>query len=356
MTIIAFLLVFSLLILVHELGHFAVAKLAGIRVEEFGLGYPPRLLTIAKRGDTKYTINAIPFGGFVRLLGENDPSLPDNLPDSFASKSKLARASSLLAGSLMNVILAFLLLIGVGLIGFDIPTGSVGIIGVAPGSPAAGAGLQEGDTILSIEGLTVRNTYELSRYTKERLGEEVILSIERGEETMSVRLTPRQEPPVDEGPMGVIIQTVNVVGADKLHYSLWEAIPMAGRMLVDVVAAIFSGVVSMIQGIIAPDIRGPVGIAAATGEIAKSGLVALMQFTAFLSIQLAILNLLPFPGLDGGRLAFIALEALRGGKRVAPEKEGLIHLVGMAILVGLLLIVSYQDVARLLSGQPILPP
>jgi len=352
MTLIAVLLVLSLLILIHELGHFAVAKLTGIRVEEFGLGYPPRLLTVARRGDTEYTINAIPFGGFVRMLGEEDPTHPD----SFAAKSKLARAGSLLAGSFMNIALAFLLFIGVGLIGFDIPTGSVAIVGVAAGSPATVAGLQEGDTILSIDGLTVRNTYELGRYTKERLGETVTLSIKRGEETMPVRLTPRQEPPANEGAMGVIIQTVDIVGADKLRYSLWEAIPMAGRMLVDIVVAIFAGVADMIQGVIAPDITGPVGIVAATGEIAKSGLIALMQFTAFLSIQLAIFNLLPFPGLDGGRLAFIALEALRGGKRVAPEREGLVHLVGMAILVGLLLIVSYQDVVRLLSGQPILPP
>ena len=352
MTIIAFLLVFSLLVFVHELGHFTVAKLTGIRVEEFGLGYPPRLLTIARRGDTEYTLNAIPFGGFVRMLGEEDPSQTD----SFAAKSKLARTGTLLAGPLMNIVLAFVLFIGVGLIGFDIPIGSVAIIGVAPGSPAAEANLQEGDIMLSIDGLTVRNTYELSRYTSERLGEEVTLSVKRGEETLPVRLTPRQEPPANEGAMGVMIQTVDIVGADKLRYSLWEAIPMAGRMIVDVIAAIFSGLAGMIQGVIAPDIAGPIGIAAVTGEIAKSGLIALTQFTAFLSIQLAIFNLLPFPGLDGGRLAFIALEALRGGKRVTPEKEGFIHLVGLAILIGLMLIVSYQDIARLLSGQPILPP
>ena len=352
MTIVAFLLVFSLLVFVHELGHFTVAKLTDIRVEEFGIGYPPRLLTIARRGDTVYTLNAIPFGGFVRMLGEEDPTHPK----SFAAKSKLVRAADLLAGSFMNIVLAFLLFIGLGLIGFDIPTGSVAVAGVAPGSPAARADLQEGDTILSIDGLTIRNTYELIEYTNERLGEEVALSVKRGEEIIPVHLTPRAEPPVDEGPMGVIIQTVDIVGTDKLRYSLGEAIPMAGRMIIDVIVAIFSGVAGMIQGVIAPDITGPVGIAAVTGEIAKSGLVALMQFTAFLSIQLAIVNLLPFPGLDGGRLAFIALEALRGGKRVAPEKEGFVHLLGLAILVGLLLIVSYQDVTRLLSGQPFLSP
>lgn len=352
MTIIAFLLVLSLLVFVHELGHFAAAKSSGIQVEEFGFGYPPRLLTIAKHGDTEYTLNAIPFGGFVRMMGEEDPSDPD----SFAAQSKLVRASALLAGPLMNVVLAFLLFIGVGLIGFDIPVGSVAIVEVAPGSPAAEAGLQEGDTILDIDSLTVQSTYELIQHTNQKLGEEVTLSIQRGERTLSVNLAPRAEPPVGEGPMGVIIQTVDVVGAETLRYSLWESIPMGIRATGNVFAVIFSGIAQMIQGTIAPDVRGPVGIAAATGEIAKSGLVALMQFTAYLSIQLAIFNLIPFPGLDGGHLAFIALEALRGGKRVTPEKEGLIHLLGLAILIGLMLVVSYHDILRLLSGQPILPP
>jgi regulator of sigma E protease len=352
MTIIAFLLVLSLLVFAHEFGHFIVAKLTGIKVEEFGFGYPPRLLTIARRGDTEYTINAIPFGGFVRMLGEEDPSHPD----SFAAKSKLIRAAALLAGPLMNVVLAFLLFVGVALVGFDIPIGSVAIAEIAPGSPAAEANLQEGDIILSIDGLTVRNTYELSRYTSERLGEEVTLSIKRDERALSVSLTPRPEPPVGEGPMGVIIQTVDIAGTDKLRYSLWEAVPLGARLTGDVFLAIFSGVARMIRGDIAPDLTGPVGIAAATGEIAKSGLVYLMQFTAFLSVNLAIFNLIPFPALDGGRLAFVAFEALRRGKRVSPEKEGLIHLVGLAILIGLMLIVSYNDIVRLLSGQPILPP
>lgn len=352
MTIISFLLVLSLLVFVHEFGHFIVAKLTGIKVEEFGFGYPPRLLTIARRGDTEYTLNAIPFGGFVRMLGEEDPSHPD----SFAAKSKLTRAAALLAGPLMNVGLAFLLFVGVGLAGFDIPIGSVAIVDVAPGSPAAEANLQEGDVVLSIDGLPVRNTYELSRYTSERLGEEVTLSIKRDERTLPVSLTPRQEPPVGEGPMGVLIQTVDVAGTDKLRYSFWEAVPLGARLTGNTFLAIFSGVASMIQGSIAADVRGPVGIAAATGEIAKSGLVALAQFTAYLSVQLAIFNLIPFPALDGGRLAFIGLEALRGGKRVAPEKEGLIHLMGLVILIGLMLVVSYNDIVRLLSGQAILSP
>ena len=353
MTIIIFLLVLSLLVFVHELGHFAVAKLTGIRVEEFGFGYPPRLLTIARRGDTEYTLNAIPFGCFVRMLGEEDPTHPD----SFAAKSKLVRAGALLAGPLMNVVLAFIVLVGVRLVGFDIPIGSVAIIEVAPGSPAAKTDLQEGDVVLSIDGLSIRNTYELSRYTRERLGEEITLRIRRDENTLSASLTPRQEWPVGQGPMGVTIQTVDIVGTEKLRYPLWEAIPMGATETVNVFLAIFSGIAQIIQGTIAVDvITGPVGIAQATGEIARSGLVALMYFVSYISIQLAIFNLIPFPALDGGRLAFIALETLRGGKRVTPEKEGLIHLVGLIILIGLMLIVSYNDVVRVLSGQPVLPP
>jgi len=352
MTILAFLLVLSLLVFVHEFGHFIVAKASGIRVEEFGLGYPPRLLTIARHGDTEYTLNAIPFGGFVRMLGEEDPSHPE----SFAAKTKLIRAGTLLAGPVMNVVLALLLLISVGLVGLDIPIGSVTIIEVAPGSPAAKAGLREGDTILSIDGLSTRSIYELRRYTSERLGEEVTLRIQRGETTLSVSLTPRAEPPPGEGPMGVLIQTVDIVGTEKLRYSLWEAITVGVKTTGAIFVAIFSGIARMIQGTLAPDIRGPVGIAAATGEIARAGLAPLMQFTAYLSVQLAIFNLIPFPGLDGGRLAFVALETVRGGKRVPPEKEGLVHLVGLVILISLMLMISYSDVIRLLSGQPVLPP
>lgn len=352
MTIVIFLAVLSLLVFVHELGHFAVAKLKGIKVEEFGLGYPPRLLTIARHGGTEYTLNAIPFGGFVRMLGEEDPTYPE----SFAAKSKLTRANVLLAGPLMNVVLAFLLLVGVAMIGFDVPVGSVAIVEVAPNSPAAKANLQKGDIILSMDGLTVRNHYELSSYTRERLGKEVTLSIKRDDTTLSVRLTPRVEPPVNEGPMGVTIQTVDIVGTDKLRYPLWQAIPMGARATGNIFLAIFFGVAHMIQGNITPELTGPVGIAAATGEVAKSGLVYLMQFVAFLSVNLAIFNLIPFPALDGGRLAFVVFEALRRGKRVSPEKEGLIHLVGLAILIGLMLIVSYNDIVRLLSGQSILPP
>jgi len=352
MTILVFLLVLSLLVFVHEFGHFIVAKANGIKVEEFGFGYPPRLLTIARHGETEYTLNAIPFGGFVRMLGEEDPSHPR----SFAAQSKLVRAGVLLTGPVMNVLLAFLLLVGVGLIGLDIPIGSVTILEVAPGSPAAEAGLREGDIILSMDGLKIRNIYELRRYTSERLGQEVALSIKRGETTLSVHLTPRPEPPAGEGPMGVLIQTDDIVGTEKLRYSLGQAIAAGAKTTAAIFAAIFSGIAQMIQGTLTPDIRGPVGIAAATGEIAKYGLVPLMQFTAYLSVQLAILNLIPFPGLDGGRLAFIALEALRGGKRVTPEREGLIHLIGLVILISLMLMISYNDVVRVLSGEPVLPP
>ncbi len=352
MTVLIFLLVLSLLVFVHEFGHFIVAKANGIKVEEFGFGYPPRLLTIARHGETEYTLNAIPFGGFVRMLGEEDPSHPR----SFAAQSKLVRAGVLLTGPVMNVLLAFLLLVGVGLIGLDIPIGSVTILEVAPGSPAAEAGLREGDIILSMDGLKIRNIYELRRYTSERLGQEVALSIKRGETTLSVHLTPRLEPPPDEGPMGVLIQTVDIVGTEKLRYSLGEAITAGAETTGAIFVAIFSGIAQMIQGTLAPDIRGPVGIAAATGEVVKYGLVPLMQFTAYLSVQLAIFNLIPFPGLDGGRLAFIALEALRGGKRVTPEREGLIHLIGLVILISLMLMISYNDVVRVLSGEPVLPP
>ena len=352
MTIIAFLLVFSLLVFVHELGHFTVAKLTGIRVEEFGLGYPPRLLTIARRGDTEYTLNAIPFGGFVRMLGEEDPSHPD----SFAAKSKSARAGALLAGPAMNMFLAIALFAAMFTIGVPAPIegAGAGIYWVEPDSPAARAGLQVGDTILQVDDIVLQETSDLGECVTRKAGEEITLIVRREGEVLPapLRLTPRVNPPEGQGAIGVRYGPPLA----KISYPWWQAIPLGFRHAFTLLGAMFMILVEMLRGVMVPEVAGPIGIAQIIGESAKSGLVALMDRTAFLSIQLAIFNLLPFPGLDGGRLAFIALEALRGGKRVTPEKEGLIHLVGLAILIGLMLIVSYQDIARLLSGQPILPP
>jgi len=349
-TVIAVVLIFTLMVLAHEVGHFIVARRAGVKVEEFGIGYPPRILTFAKRGETEFTLNLIPVGGFVRMLGEEDPQAPGSL----ASKSKLARGLVLSAGSIMNILLAVALLSGVYMIGTltaDVNEPGAGIYEVMAGSPADLAGLELGDTVVAVDGQAVEDYEALSTYTHSHLGEEFSLTIQRdGKPLRSVDITPRSEWPEDEGPIGIGIGPALVIKS----YPIWEAIPRGVYETFVWLFAIFQWVVAVVRGLVAPQVSGPIGIVQATSEAVQYGLTDTMRFAAFLSTQLGIINMLPFPGLDGGRLVFVVLEAIRRGKRISPEKEGLVHVIGMVILLGFVLAVSYFDVVRLASGGSLL--
>ncbi len=345
-TIVAFLAVFSLLVFAHELGHFLVGKWRGVKVEEFGFGYPPRLFTIAEVGGTELTVNAIPFGGFVRFLGENDPTVADSL----ASQGWRVRGGVFIAGAVMNMVLAALLFGANALIGEPVAITGVEITEVASGSPAEAAGMKAGDLILELDGLEITDSLALQRYTYERVGQEVSLVLEREGEGLEVTLTPRLNPPSGEGPMGIAMHTV-VLGTKLVRHEAWRAIPIGISRTFRAVGIIVLSIIYMVRGLISPEVAGPIGIAQATGQVAQMGLPFLLQFTAFLSVNLALINLLPFPGLDGGRLAFVLLEALRGGRKVDPQKEGLVHLIGMFILIGLVLVVSYFDILRVSGGS-----
>ena len=345
-TLIYFLIVFSLLVFVHELGHFLVAKWRGVKVEEFGFGYPPRLFKIAEVGGTELTVNVIPFGGFVRITGESDPTVPGGL----ASQGWRVRGGFFIAGAVMNMVLAAFLFGATALIGEPVPITGVEITEVASGSPAEAAGMKAGDLILELAGLEITDSLALQRYTYERVGREVSLLLEREGQRLQVAFTPRLQPPEGEGPMGITMHTV-VVGTKLVRYEAWRAIPIGVSRTFRAVGIIVFSVVYMVRGLISPEVAGPIGIAQATGQVAQMGLPFLLQFTAFLSVNLALINLLPFPGLDGGRLAFVLLEALRGGRKIDPEKEGLVHLIGMVILIGLVLVVSYFDILRVSGGS-----
>ncbi len=415
-SIVGFFIVFSILVLFHETGHFIAAKLNGVTVEEFAFGYPPRLLTLWRgkgflvvdrrkliidhrrlrlpdnlragvwvkyeyetddaghhylthveivdsdnpaaagasyveefEAGTRYSLNVVPFGGYVKMLGEEDPSAPGSL----ASKRWLVRFGVLAAGSLMNLVLAVLLFSTIYLIGWDegLP-GPVQIRDVAPNSPAEQAGLEVGDLVLSIDGMPVQSSLELVEQTQARVGMPVTLYVQRGAEHFSVRLVPRENPPQGEGAMGVQISPSRF---KRVSYPLWQAIPLGLQTTVAMLLAIGQGVIWMIRGLIAPDVSGPITIARAAGEAVRSGVVDVLYLTAFLSVNLCILNLIPFPGLDGGRLLFLVIEALRGGRRIAPEREGLVHFIGIVILLGFMLLVSYYDIVRWITGQPIIP-
>jgi regulator of sigma E protease len=352
LSLIVFVFVFSLVVLVHELGHYVLARRSGIKVLEFGIGYPPRIKTLAVRDGVEYTLNATPIGGFVRMLGEEDPSDPD----SFASKSAAVRVSTLLAGAGMNLVLAAVLFAVVFVIGEQIPVGQVLVDSVAPASPAESAGILPGDVVVAMDGQQVRNSWELAQMAQAMAGREVAVSLTRSEQQLVVRLTPRLRPPTGEGAMGIGISMQEGYQVITERYPVWRAIPLGVREVWVVLVDTIAGFARMFRVGISPgDITGPVGIMQIGGAIAQTGLVNLIRFAAFLSVNLSIINLLPLPALDGGRIAFILLERARGGKRFAPQHEGLVHLLGLLLLLAFTVVISYFDIVRIVSGGSLVP-
>jgi len=349
-TIVAFLAVIAVLIIAHELGHFFTAKAAGVRVEEFGLGYPPRLLGL-KRGPTTYSLNAIPLGGFVKMAGEEDPKVPDSL----ASKSIGTRLLVLSAGSIMNALLPIILFSIAFMIPHDIVVGQVLVEEVAPGSPAEMAGIEAGDTIISTNGKEINNNVDLSRYIQLNLGQEIAILVEHSDLSQEeVRLVPRWQPPQDEGAIGVAVRTNEPTTVSQSE-PFWRAIPLGVNECIETFILFKNAILSIFLGTVDLEIGGPVAIAQITGEVAQAGISPLLEFAAFLSINLAIINILPLPALDGGRIVFVLLEWVRRGKRISPKKEGLVHLIGFAMLMGLILAITYQDIVRIISGDSLIP-
>jgi regulator of sigma E protease len=338
--LLSFVVVFGLVVFAHELGHFVAAKLTGVAVQEFGFGYPPRLLRLFRWRETDVTLNLLPLGGFVRMA-EDDPTVPGSL----ARKGRLARAFVLSAGALMNVVLAVVLYSITFMAGTLTPVegAGAGIYLVGENSPAQQAGLLPGDTMVEIEGVTVRDAEEAKALIQQHLGQEMTLVVRRdGALLPPLTLTPRVNPPPNEGAVGVVIDLPLEVRA----YPVWEAVPKGAVAVTNNVVGLVRAVREAIRGAIPFEVSGPIGIYRATVEVARTGWVRLFEFTAFLSTNLFLLNLLPLPALDGGRLVFVLLEWVRGGKRVAPEKEGFVHAVGMMLLIALMVVVTVFDYRR----------
>jgi regulator of sigma E protease len=349
-TIIVFILVLGLLIFVHELGHFVAARLVGVKVEEFGMGFPPRIFAI-KRGETEYSLNLIPLGGFCKLLGEEDPSEPRSL----ASKRPLTRLFVLGAGPMMNAVLPIVLLSVAFMIPRQVIVGDVRIEEVAPNSPAAEAGIEPGDTVLSINGQSIRNIGDVIYDTHLSLGDETTLELEGSDGSPKVvTLVPRWDPPEGEGAMGVSLSLVNTYEISE-SYPFWEAVPKGAVTLWETFGLLRNEVRSWFAKGTAPQVGGPVAIFQLTGEASEAGPSYLLQFAAFLSLNLAIINLFPLPALDGGRIVFVLLEVVRRGKRVSARTEGFVHLVGFAMLIGLMLVITYVDISRAIRGESLVP-
>jgi regulator of sigma E protease len=349
-TLVSFLGILVVLILAHEVGHFVTAKASGVKVEEFGIGFPPRLASV-KLGETRYSLNVVPLGGFVKMAGEEDP----DVPGSFASKSIGARLLVLSAGSLMNFLLPLLLFSVAFMVPQDVVSGQVLVEEVAPDSPAARAGIVPGDVILSVNGKPVYSVGDLQRFVQLNLGREISLGVRHKDlSTEDVQIIPRWRPPEGQGAIGVAVRTLSPTVISQ-HYPFWQAIPMGVVECIETFVLFKNGIISMFVGTAPAVVTGPVGIAQLTGEVAKAGLSPLLEFAAFLSINLGIINILPLPALDGGRFAFVLLEWVRRGKRVPARVEGFIHMVGFALLIAFVVAVTYGDIIRIISGGSLIP-
>lgn len=340
LTILAFLSVLSFLVLVHELGHFVAARRVGIRVVEFGIGWPPRLVS-RRVGDTLVSLNLLPLGGFVRMFGEFGGAEPG----SFMSKRPAERAVVILAGVAMNFAIAPALFALAFMVGEPVYTDNVFVREVVAESPAAAAGLRVGDHILTLNGAVFTAPAQISEEIERTPdGESLRLTFAREGREYSLRVVPAYNAELERRTIGVVLLPEQVIQ----RYWPWEAAWLGIERTGYIFKLIGIGVAELISGEEEADLIGPVGIASLTGQIARAGLYQLLTFTGFLSMNLGIINLLPFPGLDGARFVFTVVEMVRG-RPINPRREALINLAGIVILLALIVFITYRDIARLLG-------
>lgn len=382
-TLFIFFLVLGILVLVHELGHFITAKRNGVGVEEFGFGFPPRLVgtykdktgkrrwvfgnkeieeEIKDREETIYSFNLLPLGGFVKITGENgvEGGVAEQDEKNFSNKSIWIRFKILVAGVIMNILLAVVLFslafwIGLPEILSDDNTDTsvpVTITIVAPDSPAEKAGLQAGDNVLSTttegEGkVNIVSIKQLQNIIKEKVGQEITFDIQHPKEdvVISIKIMPRQNPPKGEGATGIGLAKTKVI-----RHGLVESTRLGVETTYRMTKMIFEFLGKLIASpftkeFVAGDVTGPIGIAKMSGQAAALGLAFLLQFTAMLSVNLAVINILPFPGLDGGRILFLLIEKIKGSP-LNQKIEGAINTVGFMLLLGLMFLVIVKDIFR----------
>jgi len=361
-TALIFAAILIVLIISHEWGHFITAKLFGIRVDEFGLGFPPRIASF-KKGETTYSLNALFLGGFVKIFGEEGEGNDD--PRSFITQKAYIRLIITFAGVCMNMILAGILLSFAFYIGVPHPLDEsaitpgqeirIQIADVSKDSPAEAAGIKRGDVIKGIleNGVVeqFRRTTDVQSFTQAHKGQTIILVLERGKNPLEKAVMLRENPPENEGVMGVALVETNIV-----HYSVMGSIVAGFSYLGTVTKELVMSFVDYIANAVngrptEAQIGGPVRIAQMTRDVIPLGIPYILNFAAVLSITLAVINALPFPALDGGRALFILIEKIRGGKRIKASSEATAHMVGFFLLIALMVIITFNDIVRLFGAQ-----
>ncbi len=355
MSILLFFIILLVLVLIHEFGHFIAAKKNGVRVEEFGFGFPPRLIG-KKIGETIYSFNLLPIGGFVKLYGEEyvevkkeKQALKDK-DKTFVYKKPGQKAIIIVAGVVMNFLLGWVLISYLFTQGVPTPTNKVIIEHVVTGSPAAESGLKTRDVVTKLiykdKEYNITSSSELISLTKKFAGEEMILVLERDSSTVEVRLTPRKNPPVGQGPLGVAVTSF----VEKKYpwyqapfFGLVEAFNITKHIVVEL-SKTFIQLITFQKPQV--DVAGPIGIARFTGEAMKFGQNAVLQLVALLSLNLAVVNILPFPALDGGRLVFVIYEWITR-KRVNHIIERNLNLIGIILLLTLALAITINDIMKI---------
>lgn len=353
MVVIVFIIILALLVLVHEFGHFYAAKKQGVLVEEFGFGFPPRIFGI-KRGETLYSINLIPLGGFVKVYGEEyheDKKLNLALKNrAFVYKKPWQKALIIVSGIIGNFLLGWVLISFLFTQGVPVPIDRAVVEKVQPSSPAQKAGVKEKDVVTKIlkngEKYEIVKSSDLIDYSKRFAGQTITFEILRNDKTIRVSIEPRKNPPQGQGPLGILISSYE----EKKYpwyqapfFGLIEATSITKRVIVELLTTLGEIITFQKPSL---DVAGPIGIARFTGQAIKVGNKAVLELAALLSLNLAVINIFPFPALDGGRLSFVLYEWITK-RRINKVVEKYTNIIGIIMLLSLAVLITISDIVKI---------
>ncbi len=336
-TILATIFVFGLLVFVHELGHFIVAKMSGMKVTEFAIGFGPTIYS-KQEGETLYSLRMIPLGGYNKIAGM-DPDEPAD-PRNFNNQPLFKRLLVIVAGSFMNLLLPVVLFfVVISFSGVATPVDQSVLGEIIEGRPAAAAGLMANDRIIEVEGKAVKTWVQLVDEIRLRPDMPTKLLVQRQDKTFTVTVTPQLDPKSKRGVIGVTAQI------EKYQPGLWETAKVSVQQTYEVAKEMLVGLAGMLRSSQNADLAGPLGVAQMAGKVAQYGVLPLLNFAAFLSINLGLINMLPIPMLDGGHVVMLLIEGVRG-KPLGPKSLERIQYAGLVILLSIMIFATMKDIGR----------